>query len=98
MSIPELSIIIPTLNEAGSLPLLLGDLLSQQGIVFEVVVADGGSQDTTRLIANDYYADGRLRGKCLVGASGRGRQLNAGAAVAKADWLLFLARRRSTSR
>jgi len=87
---PDLSIIIPTLNEAEALPLLLADLICQQGVVLEVIVADGGSDDATRQIADDLFASGKLTGICLVGPRGRGRQLNAGAGAASSDWLLFL--------
>ena len=87
---PELSIIIPTLNEADALPLLLADLAAQQGVSFEVLVADGGSTDTTCLIADEHFASAGMPGRCLIGPSGRGRQLNAGALAACADWLLFL--------
>lgn len=50
----------------------------------QVIVADGGSDDATLAIAD---AAG-----CTVvnGARGRGAQLRAGAAAAKAPWLLFL--------
>ncbi len=90
MPIPELTVIIPTLNEAESLPLLLGDLVAQKWIEFEVVVADGGSVDSTQAIAEDLFTTGRLSGTFLNGSRGRGRQLNAGAVTAKSDWFLFL--------
>ena len=90
MTLPELSIIIPTLNEAENLPLLLSDLVQQREVAFEVVVSDGGSVDSSCTIVEDLFASGKLSGSCVVGASGRGRQLNLGVGVAKADWLLFL--------
>jgi rSAM/selenodomain-associated transferase 2 len=87
---PDLTIIIPTLNEAENLPLLLGDLERQEGLHFEVIVTDGGSVDGTGLLADDFFAADRLTGTCLVGPSGRGRQLNVGVSEANSDWLLFL--------
>ncbi len=90
MLTPELSIVIPTLNEAEALPLLLADLSCQQDIILEVIVADGGSADATCQLADGFFNSKQLLGSCLVGESGRGGQLNAGAAVAKSDWLLFL--------
>jgi len=90
MCFPELSVIIPTLNEAEALPLLLSDLLRQQEINFEVIVTDGGSTDATCPIADDLFAENQLSGQCVIGPSGRGRQLNAGVGVAKAEWLLIL--------
>lgn len=90
MSKPDLSIIIPTLNEAENLPLLLGDLERQKGLYCEVIVADGGSVDGTCQVADDFFVAERLPGTCVVGPSGRGRQLNAGVLAANSDWLLFL--------
>lgn len=90
MTLPELSIIIPTLNEAESLPLLLADLARQREVAFEVVVSDGGSVDSTCTMAQGLFAAGKLSGNCVVGPRGRGRQLNLGVRDAKADWLLFL--------
>jgi rSAM/selenodomain-associated transferase 2 len=87
---PGLSIIIPTLNEEENLPLLLTDLVSQQGIDFEVIVADGGSVDATCQRADALFTAGELHGFCLRGPCGRGRQMNDGASGARSDWLLFL--------
>ena len=85
-----MSIIIPTLNEAEALPLLLDDLVCQQGVSFEIIITDGGSADTTCQLANDLFASRRLSGTCCVGPKGRGQQLNAGVSLANSDWLLFL--------
>lgn len=77
-----ISVVIPAYNEARALPLTL-DALSKQTGCYEVIVADGGSTDGTVAIAA-----GRAR---LVSApKGRASQMNAGAAVARGDWLLFL--------
>lgn len=90
VSQPDLSIIIPTLNEMDNLPLLLADLEVQQGLSFEVIVSDGGSVDGTASFAESRFAAGGLSGVCLQGPPGRGRQLNAGASSASSSWLLFL--------
>ena len=47
MAKPYFSIIIPTLNEEKSLPLLLKDLASQTYKNFEVIISDGNSEDKT---------------------------------------------------
>lgn len=81
-----LSVIIPTLNAAGDLPDCLQALMPglERGLIREVIVSDGGSEDATPRIAGDTGAT------LLAGAAGRGAQLAAGATAARGDWLLFL--------
>jgi rSAM/selenodomain-associated transferase 2 len=81
-----ISVVIPTFNAAPTLVHTLAALVPAvvEGIVQEAIVADGGSGDDTLVIAD-------AAGTHLVEAPrGRGTQLDAGAAVAKGDWLLFL--------
>ena len=47
---PTLSIIIPTLNEANHIPLLLADL-NAWPYDYELTIVDGGSTDLTTSIA-----------------------------------------------
>ena len=79
-----LSIIIPTLNEAETLPLLLEDLKKQQNLPFEIIIGDGGSTDATRQIAEQSDAG------FVVARCGRGTQMNAAARMASGGYLLFL--------
>jgi len=81
-----LSVIIPTLNAAAELPLCLESLMPglEAGLIREVIIADGGSDDATAKIA------GAMGATVLTGARGRGAQLAAGATAARGDWLLFL--------
>ncbi|MFO0902307.1 MAG: TIGR04283 family arsenosugar biosynthesis glycosyltransferase [Pirellulales bacterium] len=78
-----LSIIIPTLNEERSLASTLAPLAAVENV--ELIVADGGSRDATVDIAARFGA--RV---IVAGARGRGRQMNAGAALARGETLLFL--------
>jgi rSAM/selenodomain-associated transferase 2/rSAM/selenodomain-associated transferase 1 len=78
---PYLSVIIPTLNEAGSIEAVIGRARSPE---CEIIVADGGSRDKTVEIARDAGA------LVLAGNPGRALQQNAGAAVAQGQVLLFL--------
>jgi len=80
----SLSIIIPVLNEAEGIEATLLSLapLRQRGV--EVLVVDGDSQDDTAQRAAP-HADSVVRS-----ARGRARQMNAGAAAARGNVLLFL--------
>ena len=87
---PELSIIIPVLNEAATLPALFAVLAAQQEICFEVIVSDGGSSDGTSALVAELARQSPFACRVLSGAPGRARQLNAGAAAARGRNLLFL--------
>jgi len=78
---PMLSIIVPTLNEAGRIGGLVDAVRSTD---VEVIVADGGSDDNTRGIAALHGA------RVIIAPRGRGPQLNAGAALSRGQNLLFL--------
>ncbi len=80
----RISIIIPVLNEAACLQAHLQRLQPWRAAGHEVIVVDGGSHDGSERIAS------KLADKLLGSASGRARQMNAGAAGAAHDILLFL--------
>lgn len=83
MSLPTVTIIIPTYNEATHLPLLFDSLRAQIHQPDAIIVADARSTDPTRNIAESYGAtviDG--------GKPGAGR--NAGARIAQTELLYFL--------
>lgn len=77
-----LSIVIPTLNEVGQLEATLR--LVVQHPHCEVIIADGGSTDGTVDLARD------LGCRVVTANRGRGRQMNAGAALSRGEHLLFL--------
>lgn len=81
-----ISVVIPTLDAAAHLPRALAPLVSgaMGGVVKQVVVSDGGSRDETLAIAEAAGCD------IVVSERGRAKQLIAGAALARAPWLLFL--------
>lgn len=79
-----LSIVIPTLDEAASLPGLL-DHLAAVCPGAEILVADGGSADGGRELLR-----ARPEIRRLACRRGRARQMNAGAAAAAGEVLLFL--------
>jgi rSAM/selenodomain-associated transferase 2 len=80
----KISVVIPCLNEAPRIAAALEALAPLRARGHEVVVVDGGSTDGTHALA---------RGRCdavLSAPRGRAAQMNAGAAVASGDVLLFL--------
>jgi rSAM/selenodomain-associated transferase 2 len=79
---PRVSVVIPTLNEAGTIGSCL-DHLAGQG-VDEVIVADAGSPDGTAELAR------RAGARVVASPRGRGVQQNRGAAAASGEVLLFL--------
>jgi rSAM/selenodomain-associated transferase 2 len=80
---PKLSIIIPVINEAEHLAAKL-QALQKQRKQAELILVDGGSTDNSVIIAQP------LVDQVVHSARGRARQMNAGAAQANADILLFL--------
>ncbi|MDO8289955.1 MAG: TIGR04283 family arsenosugar biosynthesis glycosyltransferase [Parvibaculum sp.] len=81
-----LSVIIPTLNAEETLPRALSALIpaAVHGLVREVIIVDGGSDDATSDIVEAAGA------KFIKAPRGRGTQMQAGAKAAKGTWLLFL--------
>ena len=81
-----ISVIIPTLNAATALPGLFASLMEgvEEGLVREVVVSDGGSQDDTCRIADTVGAT------VVTGPASRGGQLRRGCAQAQGTWLLVV--------
>lgn len=81
-----ISVVIPTLDAERGLIWTLAALVpaAAQGLVREVIIADGGSNDHTLAIANEAGA------QIVPAPAGRGGQLAAGARLAKSQWLLFL--------
>ena len=81
-----ISVVIPTLNAQDGLAATLASLVpgAVEGLVGEVIIADGGSDDLTGEIAE-------AMGAVIVRAPrGRGSQLATGAQAAKNNWLFFL--------
>lgn len=80
----RLSIIVPTLNEAERIEHTLSALQELRFHGAEVIVVDGGSRDDTVALAAP-WVDRLLHSPC-----GRANQMNAGAAAAEGEVLLFL--------
>lgn len=78
------SIIIPVLNEAAAITEQLQCLREQLGARWELIVVDGGSSDATVMRATPCCDH------LVQSPAGRSRQMNAGAAVAAGQILVFL--------
>ncbi len=76
--------VLPVLNEAPGIVDALAALSSLRACGAEVIVVDGGSTDGSAELA------GRAQTSCFAAPRGRASQMNAGAAAAHADVLLFL--------
>lgn len=79
----KLSVVIPCLNEAKTLPGLLDALNAQTLPPYEIIVADAGSKDDTQELA-------RERGAKVVPGGKPGPGRNAGARAATGDLIFFL--------
>ncbi len=80
---PWLSVVVPVRNEAAGIVQVLEPLQGLRGEI-EIIVADGGSEDGTVGLA------GPLADQVIGSAPGRALQMNAGAALANGEVLLFL--------
>lgn len=89
----SLSIIIPTLNEAGSLEKTLRYLTILNPLAKEILIVDGGSTDATIAIAKHCLHFFPLSIDVqILKSNGKGRsvQMNYGAKYATGDFLCFL--------
>ena len=80
----KLSIIMPVLDEAANIEAALAALAPYRARGVEIIVVDGGSSDGTADLARP------LADRVIAAARGRSLQMNAGAATAQGDVLLFL--------
>ncbi len=81
---PTISIIVPVLDEAAGIEACLARLGGLRAAGAELIVADGGSADRTVALARP------LADRVVHAPRGRAAQMNAAAAVAGGEILLFL--------
>lgn len=94
------AIIIPILNEANNLPHLLASINSLKPLPQQVILVDGGSNDHSIVITrniikalntdNNPFLNLAIDWQVIESKAGRAMQMNAGAALATSDILLFL--------
>jgi glycosyltransferase involved in cell wall biosynthesis len=81
---PTVSVVIPTLNEAGNLPHVLPRIPPW---VHELIVVDGLSHDDTVAVAKTHAPKAKV---LMVGTPGKGAALRAGFAEASGDIIVML--------
>lgn len=82
MILPTISVIVPALNEEASIQACLQSIAGPD--LDQMIVVDGGSHDRTRELARESGAS------VIEAPMGRASQMNAGAAAARSEVLLFL--------
>jgi len=86
----DLTVIIPAYNEQDRLPRLLSQLWRQRHVHLQIVVVDGGSRDNSAsLLQSETEQHPEQFIGCCTRAH-RAKQLNTGASLAGADYVLFL--------
>lgn len=80
----KISVIIPTYNEENYLARCI-ESVRAQNYPAEIIVSDGGSEDSTLAIAQNFSAT-----LIAIGEKNLGKQLNTAAVIAKGEVILFL--------
>ncbi|MEZ4859084.1 MAG: TIGR04283 family arsenosugar biosynthesis glycosyltransferase [Flavobacteriaceae bacterium] len=85
-----ISMIIPVLNEASTIVLLLNDIYNKASLqnISEIIIVDGGSNDNTLALAKTFSE--KLPLVFLTSEKGRAKQMNLGAQNASGNIFYFL--------
>src|SRR3989344_1877513 len=86
------SVIIPSYNHGTALPKCLDSLRTQSFKDFEIIVVDDGSLDNTQSIVEKYIKTRASYSQiqyCRISHSGAPAARNAGAKMARGEYLLF---------
>jgi glycosyltransferase involved in cell wall biosynthesis len=87
---PEVSVIIPARNEDSNLVQCLDSLVNQDGVSFEIIVADDHSEDKTRQIAESYAQVRVVSARPLAADwTGKASAIDTAIPSARGQWLLF---------
>jgi len=90
----DISVVIPLLNEAGSLPELhqwITRVMQQHGYTYEIIFIDDGSTDESWQIIQDLsQKDAHVKGIKFKRNYGKSQALNAGFKIAKGDVIITM--------
>ena len=86
----KISVAVPVRNEADNIEKLIRRLLTQTRPPDEIVIADGGSTDSTVEIVADFIDKGAPVRLIRAGEALPGRGRNLASAAASSDWLAFI--------
>jgi dolichol-phosphate mannosyltransferase len=90
--LPQLSIIVPTLNEEENIQLLISEVIArlEPWFTFEVLIVDDGSTDKTRERVQLWDGDGRVHLICREQKDGLAGAVIAGAQIARSDFVVVM--------
>jgi glycosyltransferase involved in cell wall biosynthesis len=89
LSLPDVTVVVPTRNRAAYLPRCIAAVLGQQAVTVELIVVDDASTDETPSVLGR-LRDERVRVVRLEERLGVSRARNLGIGLASAPWLAFL--------
>jgi glycosyltransferase involved in cell wall biosynthesis len=84
---PSLSVVVPAYNNGTTLAPTLDSILDQQGVDFELIVADHTSADDTREVMQRYSADARVTLMDTPAGGGAARNWNRVTSAARGRYL-----------
>lgn len=87
---PQVSVLMPTYNQASFLHRAVHSLLAQTCRNWELLIIDDGSTDQTPELVSALRGDARIRDWRLPENVGLGRALNIGLAAARAPFIAYL--------
>jgi len=88
MTMPLVSVVLPTKNRARTVGAAARSVLGQTHSRLELIVVDDGSTDDTRTVL-EALGDGRLRLLALPESRGASGARNVGIEAARGDWIAF---------
>lgn len=87
MTVPALSVIVPAYNNGKTLAATIDSILDQQGIDFDVTIADHSSDDDTRDVMERFSEDARVTLLDTPAGGGAARNWNSVTEAASGDFL-----------